>query len=60
MCPRPEIRMFEHGMPCASEINSNGGSRRGHVELFPSATANLVSLLPQWLWPQTCQGDEVP
>ena len=56
MCPRPEIRMFEHGMPCASEINSNGGSRREHVELFPSATANLVSPLPQWLWPPNLPG----
>ena len=43
--------MCEHGMPCALEINSNGGSKRGHVESCSSTTTNIISPLPQCLWP---------
>ena len=37
-------------MACALEINSNGGSKRGHVESCPLTTKN-ISPLPQCLWP---------
>ena len=37
-------------MACALEINSNGGSKRGHVESCPLTTKNK-SPLPQCLWP---------
>ena len=48
--------MCEHGMPCALEINSNGGSKRGHVESDSSITANIISPLPQSLWPPNMAG----
>ena len=31
-------------MPCALEINSNNGFKRGHVETFPSANKNVFPL----------------
>ena len=37
-------------MTCALEINSGGGSKRGHVESCPLTTKN-ISPLPQCLWP---------
>ena len=30
-------------MPCVLEINSNGGSKRGHVESYLSITTNIIS-----------------
>ena len=48
--------MREHGMSCALEINSNGGSKRGHVESCSSTTTNIISQLPQCLWPPNVAG----
>ena len=39
--------MCEHGMPCAVEINSNGGSKRGDMWSTPSTTTS-ISPLPQY------------
>ena len=46
----------EHGMSCTLEINSNGGSKQGHVESCPSSTKNIVSPQPQCIWPQILAG----
>ena len=35
-----KFRECEHGMPCALEINSKSGTKRGHVESFPSINHN--------------------
>ena len=51
-----QFRVWEHDMPCALEMNSNGGLRRGHVESWPSTTKNIVSPLPQCLWPPNLAG----
>ena len=51
-----KFRMWEHGTPCVLEINSNGGSKRGHVESCPLTTTNIISPPPQALW----QGDGLP
>ena len=51
MCVRPEIsRVGEHGMSCASEISSDGGFKREHVEYCPSATKIIISTLLQCPW----------
>ena len=44
-----KFRVREHGMPCALEMYSNGGSKRGHVESSPSTKKNIFPL-PQSLW----------
>ena len=36
-----KFRVREHGMPCALEMYSNGGSKRGHVESSPSTKKNI-------------------
>ena len=40
----------EHDMSCTLEINSNGGSKRGHIESCLSITTNIISPLSQCLW----------
>ena len=42
-----KFQVFEHGMPRALRINSNGGLRQGHVE---SCSLTNISPLPQCLW----------
>ena len=46
-----KFRMCEYGVSCALEINSNSGSKQGHVESCPSITPNIISWLLQCLWP---------
>ena len=46
----------EHGRPCALEINSNGGSKRRHLESYLSTTTNIISPLSQCLWPTNVTG----
>ena len=46
-----KFREWEHDMPCALEIISNGELKRGHVESCPSTTKNILSTLPQDLSP---------
>ena len=41
---------------CSIEINSNGSLKRGHVESCPSTTKNIISPLPQCLWPSNLAG----
>ena len=41
--------VFELGMSCALEINSNGGIKGGYVESCPSTTKNISPVL-QCLW----------
>ena len=48
--------MWEHGTLCVLEINSNGESKRGHVESCPLTTTNIISPLPQGLWPPNVAG----
>ena len=48
--------MCKHDMPCALKINSNGGLKRGHVESCLSTTKDLISPLPQCLWPPNLAG----
>ena len=43
--------VWEHGMPYALEINSNGGFNGDYVEPCPSTTKNIMSPLPKCLWP---------
>ena len=45
----------EHGMPCTSEVNNDGGFKQGHVESC-SATTKTVSSIPQCLWPPNLIG----
>ena len=45
-------------MPCALEIISNGGLKRGHVQSCPSTTKNILSTLPQDLSPP--KGGDLP
>ena len=49
-------RVCEHDMSCALEISSNEASKRGHVESCPSTTTNIISPLPQCLWPPNLAG----
>ena len=43
-------------MPCALEVHSNGGLKRGHVESCPSTNKNIKSQPPQFLWPPYLAG----
>ena len=45
-----KLRVREHGMLCALEINSIGGSTRRHMEFCPLITTNITSPLPQCQW----------
>ena len=45
-------------MPCALEINSNGGLKQGHVLSRPSTTENIISPLPKCLQPSNDNENE--
>ena len=49
LCLCPEISDV-HGMQCALDLNSNEGSKRGHVKSCSSTTTNIISPIPQCLW----------
>ena len=51
-----KFRACEHGKPYDLEINSNGGLKRGHVQSCLRTTKNIISLLPQCLWPPCLAG----
>ena len=51
--------VHEKGMPCALEINSDGGFKWGHEESCPSLTKNR-SPLPQFLWLSNLQSGDLP
>ena len=51
-----KFRVCEHGMPYALDINSNGELKRGHVESYPPTIKNIISPLPQCLWPTNSAG----
>ena len=43
LCLRLKFCVCEHDIPCTLEIKSNGGSKREHVESYPSTTTNMIS-----------------
>ena len=50
---------YEHGMPCALDINSKSGLKQKHEESYRSTTKNIITPLNA-CGHQTWQGDELP
>ena len=48
--------VYEHGMPCALKIHSNGRFKQEHVKSCLSITKIIISLLPKCLWPPNLAG----
>ena len=55
-CLRLKFCVWEHGMSCALEKNSNSGFKRVHNESCSSNTKNIISPLPQCPWPPNLLG----
>ena len=51
-----KVRACQYGMPYDLEINSNGGLKGEHMKSCLWTTNNIISLLPQCLWPPCLEG----
>ena len=56
-----QLLLWQYDKRCAFnpfplEVNSNGRLKQEHLEFFSSVTKNIISPLPQCLWPPSLTG----